>query len=154
MRKLLLCLQAIIITSFLFPSPSLSQVRPIANGPPKYVFLFFTDGAGAAQLEIARHYSRHMHNEGMVIVDKIMKEGSIGIMTTHAADSLSPDSASAATAMANGCKANIGALGVCADGSPTTNAMELARRRGMKLGLITNSTIYDASPRGVSLPSS
>ena len=119
------------------------------------MFFFFSPTAPARpSLEIARQYSRHMHNEGMVIVDKIMKEGSVGVMTTHAADSLSTDSAAAATAMANGCKANIGALGVCADGySPPLSAMELARRRGMKLGLITNSTIYDASPGGVSLPS-
>lgn len=146
MRKLLLCLQAVIVSYVLLSSPSLSQTNRNANGAPKYVFLFFTDGAGMAQLEIARQYSRQIHNEGMVIVDKIMKEGSIGVMTTHAADSLSTDSAAAATAMAYGCKANIGALGICADGSSTISAMELARRRGMKLGLITNSSIYDASP--------
>jgi alkaline phosphatase len=82
----------------------------------------------------------------MVIVDKIMKEGSVGVMTTHAANSLSTDSAAAATAMAGGCKANIGALGMCADGTVAVSSMEFARRRGMKLGLITNSTVYDASP--------
>jgi len=113
---------------------------------PKYVFLFLADGAGMAQLEIARQYRKSIHDEGMVIVDKIMQEGSVGVMTTHAADSLSTDSAAAATAMAGGCKANIGALGMCADGNVAVSAMELARRRGMKLGLITNSTVYDASP--------
>jgi alkaline phosphatase len=48
--------------------------------------------------------------------------------------------------MANGCKANIGGLGMCADGTIPTSAMELARRRGMKLGVITNATVYDSSP--------
>ena len=67
-------------------------------------------------------------------------------MTTHAADSLSTDSAAAATALAGGCKANIGALGVCADGTIAISAMEIARQKGMRLGLVTNSTIYDASP--------
>ncbi len=52
-----------------------------------------------------------------MITDKIMKEGNVGLMTTHAADSLSTDSAAAATALASGCKAKIGVLGVCADGS-------------------------------------
>jgi alkaline phosphatase len=113
---------------------------------PKYVFMFLADGGGMTHLEIARQYRKHIHNEGMVIVDKIMKEGSVGVMTTHAANSLSTDSAAAATAMASGCKANIGALGMCADGTVAVSAMELARRRGMKLGLITNSTVYDASP--------
>jgi alkaline phosphatase len=131
----------------------LSYPRSLAIGQavngtalPKYVFLFLSDGGGMAHLEIARQYRKHIHNEGMVIVDKIMKEGSVGVMTTHAANSLSTDSAAAATAMAGGCKANIGALGMCADGTVAISAMELARRRGMKLGLITNSTVYDASP--------
>ena len=146
MRKLLLCLQAIIVIGALLPSLSLSQTSRVANGAPKYIFLFLADGGGATHLEIARQYRQYIHNEGMVIVDKIMKEGSVGVMTTHAANSLSTDSAAAATAMAIGCKAKIGALGVCADDTVAVSAMEIARRRGMKLGLATNSTIYDASP--------
>jgi alkaline phosphatase len=131
---------------WLFSSPSQSQTSPNGNRVPKYVFLFLSDGAGMAHLEIARQYSRQIHNEDFVIVDKIVKEGSLGVMTTHAADSLSTDSAAAATAMANGCKAKIGALGMCADGTIPTSAMELARRRGMKLGVITTATVYDSSP--------
>ena len=146
MKKLLLSLLAISIICAVLPSLGPSQTNLIANGAPKYVFLFLSDGAGPAHLEIARQYRQHIHNEGMVIVDKIMKEGSVGVMTTHAANSLSTDSAAAATAMAIGCKARIGALGVCADDTVTVSAMEIARRRGMKLGLATNSTIYDASP--------
>lgn len=129
-----------------FSSPSQSQTPPNGGRVPKYVFLFLADGGGMAHMEIARQYSRQIHNEGFVIVDKIIKEGSMGVMTTHAADALSTDSAAAATALAGGCKANIGALGVCVNGTPTVSAMEVARRRGMRLGLVTNSTIYDASP--------
>jgi len=131
---------------WLFSSPSQSQTQPNGGRVPKYVFLFLSDGGGMAHMEIARQYSRQIHNEGFVIVDKIIKEGSVGVMTTHAADALSTDSAAAATALAGGCKANVGALGVCADGTLTVSAMELARRRGMRLGLVTNATIYDASP--------
>src|ERR671921_154074 len=113
---------------------------------PKYVFLFLADGGGIAHLEITRQYNRQVHNEGMVITDKIMTEGSVGLMTTYAANSLSTDSAAAATALASGCKAKIGALGVCTDGSVPRTVMEYARRRGMRIGLVTNSTVYDASP--------
>ena len=116
------------------------------NGIPKYVFLFLSDGGGMAHLEIARQYSRQVRNEGFVIVDKIMKEGSVGVMTTHAADFLSTDSAAAATALALGCKANTGSLGICADGTLPVSAMEIARRRGMRIGLVTNAAVYDASP--------
>src|SRR5581483_6960088 len=128
----------------LFLSSAAAQPRADA-GAPQYVF-FFLSGGGMAHLEIARQYNRHVRNEGFVIVDKIMKEGHVGVMTTHAADSLSTDSAAAATALAGGCKANIGALGMCADGTIPVSAMELARRRGMRLALVTNAPVYDASP--------
>ncbi len=134
---------------FLLVSFSAAPVfaQSAVNGAtPKYIFLFLSDGAGMAHLEIARRYRQFIHNEGFVIVDKIIKEGSVGVMTTHAADALSTDSAAAATALAGGCKANIGALGMCADGTIAVSAMELARQRGMRLALVTNSTIYDASP--------
>ena len=113
---------------------------------PKYVFLFLADGGGIAHLEITRQYNSQVLNEGMVISDKLMSEGSVGLMTTHAANSLSTDSAAAATALASGCKAKIGALGVCADGTVPDTVMEHARKRGMRIGLVTNSTVYDASP--------
>jgi len=146
LKKLLLTLQAVIVAWISFPATAPSQTGRVANGAPKYVFFFLADGGGATHLEIARQYRQYIDKEGMVIVDKIMKEGSLGVMTTHAANSLSTDSAAAATAMASGCKAKIGALGVCADDTEAVSAMEIARRRGMKLGLATNSTIYDASP--------
>jgi alkaline phosphatase len=136
----------LLVALWFFSSPSLSQTPTVASRTPKYVFFFLSDGGGVTQLEIARQYSRQIHNESFVIVDKIIKEGAIGVMTTHAADSLSTDSAAAATALAGGCKANLGALGICADGIVPVSAMELARRRGMKLALVTNATVYDASP--------
>ena len=118
-----------------------------AQGPaPKYIFLFLADGGGIPHMEITRQYNRVVHNEGMAISDKIMKEGYLGLITTHAANSLSTDSAAAATALASGCKAKIGALGMCADGSIPKTAGELAKEKNMRVGLITNSTIYDASP--------
>lgn len=134
------------VALWFFSSPSLSQTPTVSSRTPKYVFFFLSDGGGMAHLEIARQYSRQIHNEGFVIVDKIIKEGTVGVMTTHAADALSTDSAAAATALAGGCKANLGALGICADGIVPVSAMELARQRGMKLALVTNATVYDASP--------
>src|ERR1043165_511951 len=138
---------SLLMIGVLFWPSDLTMAQPrLSTTSPKYIFLFLSDGGGMAHLEIARQYRRHILNEDFVIVDKIMKEGSVGVMTTHAADSLSTDSAAAATALAGGCKANLGALGLCADGTIAVSSMELARRRGMRLGLITNAAVYDASP--------
>jgi alkaline phosphatase len=123
-----------------------AQARAAQAPAPKYIFLFLADGAGIPHMEITRQYNRVVHNEGLVITDKIMKEGSLGLITTHAADSLSTDSAAAATALASGCKAKLGAVGICADGSVPKTAAEIAKEKNMRLGLVTNATIYDASP--------
>lgn len=116
------------------------------DATPKYVFIFLADGGSLAGLETARSYSRVVHHEGFVITDKIMREGSVGLLTTHAADSLTTDSAAAATALSAGCKAKIGALGLCADGPRLKTVMEAARERGYRTALVTTSTVYDASP--------
>ena len=119
-----------------------------SSGPPgpKYIFIFLADGAGIPHMEITRKYNRVVYNEGLVITDKIMKQGTLGLLTVHAADSLSTDSAAAATALASGCKAKVGALGICDDGTIPKTALEMAKEKGMRIGLVTNSTIYDASP--------
>jgi alkaline phosphatase len=113
---------------------------------PKYIFIFLADGAGIPHMEITRQYNRLIHNEGLVVTDKIIKEGTLGLITTHAADSLSTDSAAAATALASGCKAKIGSIGMCADGTVPKTVLEIAKEQGMRVGLLTNSTVYDASP--------
>jgi alkaline phosphatase len=142
----------LILTSFTPATPwnagTPGAAQHQANSPtaPKYIFLFLSDGAGITHMEITRQYNRVVHNEGLVISDKIMKEGTLGLVTTDAGDSLSTDSAAAATALASGCKANLGVLGMCKDGSVPKTAMEIAQEKGMRVGLVTNAAIYDASP--------
>lgn len=150
------CLQRVLTKSLLlyvvfFLSASLvnsvpAQPQTATGRTPKYIFLFLADGAGITHMEITRQYNRLVHDTGLVISDKIMAEGTLGLMTTHSADSLTTDSAAAATAMALGCKAKLGALGICADGTLAKSAVEIAREKGMRVGLVTNSTVYDASP--------
>ncbi len=123
-----------------------SQAQSQALPAPKYVFLFLADGAGVTHMEITRQYMQHVNQEELVITDKIMKHGKFGLMTTHAANSLSTDSAAAATALASGCKGKLGALGICADGSMPPTVVEAAKQKRMRVGLVTNSRVYDASP--------
>ena len=126
--------------------PRAAQREANSATAPKYIFFFLADGAGITHMEITRQFNRVVHNEGLLIADRIMKEGTLGLVTTDAADSLSTDSAAAATALASGCKAKLGALGMCADGSIPKTAMEIAKENGMRVGLLTNAAIYDASP--------
>jgi alkaline phosphatase len=136
----------IVTTDWIAGVPRAAQRTADSPAAPKYIFFFLVDGGGIPHMEITRQYSRAVHDEGFVISDKIIREGTLGLVTTHAADSLSTDSAAAATSLASGCKAKLGMLGLCADGSVPKTAMEIAKEKGMRLGLITNATVYDASP--------
>jgi alkaline phosphatase len=136
----------ILATQWIAGSPRAAQRQANSAAAPKYIFLFLADGGGITHMEITRQYNRVVHNKGLVIVDRIMKEGTLGLVTTDAADSLSTDSAAAATALASGCKAKLGALGICADGSIPKTVMEIAKENGMRMGLVTNAAVYDASP--------
>src|SRR5262249_16088025 len=105
------------LTQWIFGSPGAAQRQPNSTVAAKYIFFFLADGGGTAHMEITRQYNRAVHNEGLIIPDRIMKEGNLGRITTDAADSLSTDSAAAATAFASGCKAKLGVLGMYAAGS-------------------------------------
>lgn len=148
LRFPLLLVYAAVLGAYLLSSiplrPALSEAAQPAV--PKYIFIFLADGGGVTHVEIARMYNRHLFNEGLIITDKIMKEGAVGLLTTHAADSLVTDSSAAATALAGGCKAKNGAAGVCEDGTIPKSVMEVAKENGMRIGIVTNSTVYDASP--------
>src|SRR5204862_7616226 len=82
----------IILLVLSFPPSSTIAQPHNGNGIPKYVIFFLSDGGGMARLEIARQYTRQVHTEGFVIVAKIMKQASVGVMTTHAADTISTHS--------------------------------------------------------------
>lgn len=67
---------------------------------------------------------------------------------TSSANRLITDSAAAATAIACGEKANNGALGLTPDGRRCTSVAELARDKGMKVGIVTTVGIVHATPAG------
>ena len=69
---------ATILGGYLFAKSNLSRTEAAQSPSPKYIFIFLAHGAGITHLEIARQYSRHIHNEGLIIPEKIMKEGSLG----------------------------------------------------------------------------
>jgi len=143
---LLILTLLILAPQWITDTPRAAQRQVNSTAAPKYIFFFLADGAGITHMEITRQYNRVVHNEGLIIADRIMKEGTLGLLTTDAADSLSTDSAAAATALASGCKAKLGVLGMCADGSVPKTAMEIAKENGMRVGLVTNAAVYDASP--------
>ena len=109
---------------------------------PKYVFLFIGDGMGMPQRMVSEDFSRRI-GRGPLAMNALPYQG---LTRTASADKLITDSAAAATAIACGVKANNCALGVAPDGRRVESVAELAKRKGMKVGIVTTVTIVHATP--------
>ena len=113
-------------------------------GAPKYVFVFIGDGMSTPQRMVAEEFARKT-GHGDLAMNHLPYQANT---RTKSADAVITDSAAAATAIACGEKTNNRMLGV----DPATNRLvsvaEVAKRRGMKVGIITTVTIVHATPAG------
>ena len=125
---------------------ALAAVAALAAGVqaagPKYVFMFIGDGMGMPQRMVAEDYSRRS-GRGPLAMNALPYQC---LTRTASANALITDSAAAATAMACGEKSNNGALGVMPDGRRIESVAEVAKRKGMKVGIVTTVTIVHATP--------
>ncbi|MDR1622670.1 MAG: alkaline phosphatase [Synergistaceae bacterium] len=120
--------------------------------PAKYVFMFIGDGMGLQQISAAEIYLGAVKNNAKNDNPSIEKltfsrfEGQ-GMITTYSANSFITDSAPAATSLATGYKTDNGVIGV--DPTKTkkfATIAELAKERGMKVGVISSVSINHATP--------
>ena len=111
---------------------------------PKYVFLFIGDGMSTPQRMTAEEFCRAT-GAGPLAMNALPFQCTT---RTRSANSVITDSAASATAIACGEKANNGALGLAPDGRRLESVAELAKRRGMKVGILTTVPIVHATPAG------
>jgi alkaline phosphatase len=127
--------------------------------PPKAknVILFIGDGMSIAHRTAARILSKGLvegRYGGELEMDDMPY---MALVSTSGTDSVVTDSANAMTAFTTGHKSCVNALGVyCANNKSTlkhpsveTIASLVKRKRGMAVGIITNTEIEDATPAGV-----
>lgn len=111
---------------------------------PRYVFVFIGDGMSTPQRMVAEEFARKT-GYGDLAMNHLPYQANT---RTKSANAIITDSAAAATAIACGEKTNNGMLGV----DPATNRLvsvaEVAKRRGMKVGIVTTVTIVHATPAG------
>ncbi len=109
-----------------------------ARDRAKYVFLFVGDGMGPLQVEATeKAFGRKLTMTSLAVH---------GTCTTHSANSKVTDSAASGTALACGVKTNNRMIGLSPNGETVENLSETARKRGMKIGIITSVTINHATP--------
>ncbi len=124
--------------------------QPTAQAP-RNVIIMYADGAAATQFEFGRFSSQALRKQPFAITDTILKQGTIGLLTTHPHEAFATDSAATASAMSTGVKTTIGAIGVGPDGKPVRTAAQAAKAGGKRIGLLTTSEIWDASPAAFSV---
>jgi alkaline phosphatase len=121
------------------------------------VILFIGDGMGVSTVTAARIFAgqqKGVDGASNSLAFEAFPE--LALVRTYSADSLVTDSANGASAIMTGRRTINGALGVtdavkrddCASAraASTPTLAELAKRRGMAVGAVTNSAITDATP--------
>ena len=119
-------------------------VWTLSGKPPKYLILFIGDGMAVSQRILADEFSRRNGGESLLINTFPVH----ATTRTCSANSITTDSAAAATAIACGVKTKNGVLGLDPEGKNVVSVAETARDTGRKVGIITTVTINHATPAG------
>ena len=139
MSKKYLCLTLVVMLSIVCVGSDIAQAQPA-----KYIFLFIGDGMGMPQRTAAEMFqSGEEKGQNVLLMDKFPAQG---ITTTYANDRFITGSAASATAMACGVKTNIGYIGVDPNFNPVETVAEKAKKKGMKVAIISSVSIDHATP--------
>lgn len=144
MRSLMGLVSLGVVTVFLWIVLGIDLTHGAGNyysgKPAKYIFFFIGDGMGASQRDLAAAFA------GKELVMNTLPAQ--GLTTTCAQNRYITDSAAAVTALACGKKTNVKMIGLDPDGKPLETIAELAKKRGLKVGIISSAPIDHATPAG------
>ena len=122
-------------------------------GAPKYIFYFIGDGMANVQIHAAEAYLAALQGKDEVAGSQKAKLLAMshfpvqGLSTTFANNRLITGSAAAGTALACGMKTNIGVISMNPNATrPYTTVAELAKAKGMKVGIVSSVSIDHATP--------
>jgi alkaline phosphatase len=124
---------------------SWDQGRPEMGPQAKSLILFIGDGMGPEIVSLAKIYSDKVLGRDLNCA-LLANAGSVGMTTTYSSDRLVTDSAASGTALATGSKTNNGAVGIAPDGAVLENIFEKALRSGKAVGVVTTTSVTDATP--------
>ena len=121
------------------------SVRADDHAPSRSAVFFIGDGMGPEIVSIVKLYAERALGQDLNMV-LLANGGATGYMTTHSEDRMVTDSAASGTAMATGHGTNNGMVGVTPDGSPVENLFERALADGKAVGVVTTTSVTDATP--------
>ena len=107
---------------------------------PFGIILFVGEGLDPARLAATRIYAYDASTP--LQLDSL---SFAALLKNYSIDSTTPDEAAAATALATGRKVKNGTIGVAPHGKALANLIQLAREAGRMTGLVTDSSLTDAT---------
>ncbi len=108
--------------------------------------LMLGDGFGPASVSLLRAYLNHTGVRNRLHLDDFL----VGSVQTASLDSRITDSAAGATSYACGKRVLNDWVGTTSDGRACGTLAEAAKRRGMRVGLVSKTTVSNASPAAFS----
>lgn len=111
------------------------------------IILMIADGMGPGEFVLALDYS-HMISGKELEVERVMREGGLGLVLTNPLKNLVTDSAASATAMSTGKSTLVGRVAKTEQSKDLKTILELAKEMGKSTGLVTTTTISHATPAG------
>ncbi len=122
----------------------------------KYIFYFIGDGMTATQVRLAeaalstsefqKSYAEQTSSASQLDVLNLKSLNVTGLATSNAQNRYITDSAAAGTALATGSKTNVGRIAVDSEGEKLKTMAEMAKDKGMKVGIVSSVSIDHATP--------
>jgi len=110
------------------------------------VILVIGDGMGINHMSLPIYMRIAEDSKEKTYFEKILNEGSCGIVLNNPVGGLVPGSATTATSLATGIKSYLEVLSVDTNGYPVKTTLELAKENNYSTALITDAGITDATP--------
>lgn len=142
---------AIVVVALCVAGCASAPARDSQAQAPKNIIIMFADGAAATQWDFGRYSSHVLRQQPFVTTDVVFREKTVGLLSTAPQDAYVTDSAAAGSAMSTGFKVENGAVAVTPAGKSVRTLMEAAKAKGKRIGLVTTSTVYDATPAAFSV---
>ncbi|MEP0201833.1 MAG: alkaline phosphatase [Halioglobus sp.] len=140
-------LQLVLLVSV--TSATAQEQGPISTPSPANVILIIGDGMDDQQITIARNYLQGA--AGRLTLDELPHRGAVQVLTQENRVDGAPvyvaDSANTATSLATGVVTSRGRIATSAgDDKDLETLLELAAAQGLATGIVTTSSITDATP--------
>jgi alkaline phosphatase len=129
-----------------WPSSHQHSQQQAPTSDVRNTIVLIGDGMGPQQLALADMYYQRTNDKRMAALARFLRSATHGTHVSLPERSLVNDSACAASQIAGGCRCEPRQVGIDVNGKRCASVALEAKRRGMKVGLVSDTRITHATP--------